>query len=125
VFSVKTETLGDGRVRVGIMPELQYGEVRPKHTLDAGAYRIVYARQKRTFDSLRGEVLLSPGQILILANMPEGLGNLGNFFLTDDEGDSRYQKIICLRMCQSPHHDLFTRDGTLPMDTDFSESESL
>ncbi|MDO4549852.1 MAG: hypothetical protein Q4C96_01205 [Planctomycetia bacterium] len=116
VIALKTKTQGDGRVRIEFTPELHYGEMRQKFTHETGAFKIVNARPKKTFESLRGEVTLMPGQIILLSNIQNKPGNLGCFFLTEDENDGHYQKILCIRICQTPHHDMFTRDGVLPTD---------
>ncbi len=116
VFGMKTQQKGDGRVKIEIIPELQYGEVRRQFSSDAGAARIIMSRPKQTFESLRSELTVGPGQIIIVSNIEDRQGNLGYFFLTDDEADMRYQKIMCIRVRHTPQHDMFSPDGTLPLD---------
>lgn len=116
VFGMMTEHQGDGRVKVTLIPELQHGEMRQQYTHNVGATMVVMAKPKKTFDSLRCEATLGPGQILVITNVEDQTGNLGDFFLKDDESDMRHRKIICVRLCQSPYHDMFSPDGRLPLD---------
>lgn len=125
VFAMKTRQKGDGWVSVEVTPELQYGEMRQKFTSDTGTARITMARPKQIFESLACEMAIAPGQIIIISNLKNQHGNLGHFFLTDDDAEKRYQKIICIRVRNTARHDMFPRDGTLPLDMPelFSEAE--
>ncbi|MDO4575958.1 MAG: hypothetical protein Q4D98_12175 [Planctomycetia bacterium] len=117
VLAVKTRTCGNGSVHVEIIPELQYGQARQQFSYDSGgAVTMAQARPKKSFGSLRSEFTITPGQFIVLANLKDKQGNLGEFMLTDNESDVRYQKLLCMRVCFTQHDEMFQADGVLPMD---------
>ncbi|MDO4569888.1 MAG: hypothetical protein Q4D38_05865 [Planctomycetia bacterium] len=124
VLAVKTQTKGDGSVKVEIVPELQYGEPRQTYSYGAGAMMMATARPKKLFDSLRTEFRIKPGQIIVFTNVAELEGNLGHFFFSDEQSELRYQKLLCIRVIQSQHDELYSTDGRLPMDPAAVDSDA-
>ncbi|MDO4585442.1 MAG: hypothetical protein Q4D62_15245 [Planctomycetia bacterium] len=116
VFVIKTQTRGDGSIDIEILPELQYGQVRQQYSYDSGSVVMAPARPKKIFDSMRAVVNVKPGEIIAITNIGDLVGNLGYFFFSDEESDMRYQKLLCIRVSQSEHHEMFQEDGSLPMD---------
>ena len=117
VMVVRTQTRGDGSVTLEFLPEVQYGQPRQTFQYDAGSVVMATARPKRTFDSLRSEITVQPGQFIVMTSRPEMSGNVGSFFFTDEEAESgTEQKLLCFRISYTQHNDMYTEDGTLPMD---------
>lgn len=117
VMVIRTQTRGDGSVTLDLLPEVQYGQPRQTFQFDAGSVTMATARPKRTFDSLRSEITVQPGQFVVMTSRPEMSGNVGSFFFTDEEAESgAEQKLLCFRISYTQHNDMYTEDGTLPMD---------
>lgn len=117
VMIIRTQTRGDGSVTLDLLPEVQYGQPRQTFQYDAGSVVMATARPKRTFDSLRSEITVQPGQFVVMTSRPEMSGNVGSFFFTDEEAESgTEQKLLCFRVSYTQHNDMYTEDGTLPMD---------
>lgn len=116
VFVIKTENQGDGSVDIEILPELQYGQVRQQYSYNSGSVVMAPSRPKKIFDSMRAVINVKPGEIIAITNIGDLIGNLGYFFFSDEESDMRYQKLLCIRVSQSEHHEMFQEDGSLPMD---------
>ena len=117
VMVIRTQTRGDGSVTLDLLPEVQYGQPRQTFQYDAGSVTMATARPKRAFDSLRSEITVQPGQFVVMTSRPEMSGNVGSFFFTDEEAESgTEQKLLCFRVSYTQHNDMYTEDGTLPMD---------
>ena len=117
VMLIRTQTRGDGSVTLDLLPEVQYGQPRQTFQYDAGSVTMATARPKRAFDSLRSEITVQPGQFVVMTSRPEMSGNVGSFFFTDEEAESgTEQKLLCFRVSYTQHNDMYTEDGTLPMD---------
>ncbi len=117
VLALRTQTCGDGSVKLEIFPEVQYGQQRQTFEYDAGAFKMTAARPKRSFDTLHSELNLRPGQFVVMTGLPNVEGNVGSFFFTDEEGENgAEQKMFCVRVLQTQHNEMFTSDGGLPMD---------
>ncbi len=118
VMVIRTQTCGDGSVTLELLPEIQYGQPRQTFEYDAGSVTMATARPKRSFDTLRCKLNVRPGQFLVLTSLPDMGGNVGSFFFVNDEnnGVGTEQKLLCLRILQTQHNDMYTPDGTLPMD---------
>ncbi len=116
VLVIRTQTCGDGSVNVEMVPEVQYGTARQTFSYDSGSVMMETARPKRTFDTLRSSVNMKPGQVVVMTCFPDSGTNVGSFFFTGDETEAPYQKMLCLRILQTQHNDMYTQDGVLPMD---------
>jgi len=117
VMVIRTQTRGDGSVTLDLQPEVQFGQPRQTFQYDAGSVTMATARPKRTFDSIHSEITLRPGQFVVMTSRPEMSGNVGSFFFTDEEADAgTEQKLLCFRVSYTQHNEMYTEDGTLPMD---------
>lgn len=124
VLAVRTQTEGDGSVTLDFQPEVQYGQPRQTFTYDTGSVMMATARPKRSFDTLRCELNVRPGQFVILTCRPDTSGNVGSFFFTNEDGENGMeQKLLCFRVLQTQHNEMYTKDGTLPMDPKHIEEE--
>ena len=106
-FSFKAYTQGDGRVRLEMTPELQYGEAKPRYVGEDGVFRLDASRPKQAFEKLQLEANLVPGQLLVLGHSIDRPGSLGYHFFTEDNNGRRETKLILIRIGQGQHDDLF------------------
>lgn len=124
VLAIRTQTCGDGSVKLEIFPEVQYGQQRQTFEYDAGAYKMVSARPRRSFDTLNSELRVRPGQFIVMTGLPNIGGNVGSFFFTNEEGaNGAEQKMFCVRVLQTQHNEMFTENGGLPMDPNILPEE--
>jgi hypothetical protein len=107
VLVVKTFPQGDGRVRVELLPELQYGEVRQRWVGQDAMWRLEAGRQRRVFEDMAFSATLSPGCMLLLSSLPDRPGSLGHHFFSEDNGNPQ-QKLLVLRLAQTQHEGLFS-----------------
>ncbi len=117
----------DQKVKLQLMPELDYGEARQQWVTDEvtsvsqalnrdGVLRPQSGKPKQMFDRLSFDAMLAPGQMLLLTTLPERSGSLGHFFFTDEQSEQTEQKLLIVRLAQSKTNDLFsTADSTNPV----------
>ena len=117
VFAVKTHPTGDGRARIELTPEIQYGPLQQQFVGREGSFRLAADRRKRTYPHLLMQPTLSPGEILLVAGTPEIKG-LGRHFFVDPEQDGKVQTMLLIRLAQTQLDDLFAPDQIMsPIET--------
>lgn len=112
-LSLTPQPLADGRVRLTLIPELQYGDARPQLTTKPEMGLMVFesSRPKRVFEELRVTADLAPGEVLVLGTAPDQSGSLGaHFFTTALAAAKPQQKLLLVRLAQTQH------DGALGLD---------
>lgn len=106
-FTLKTYPQSDGRVKVELTPEILYGDPQPQYREREGGFVFEMARNRETFDPLRIEAIISPGESVVLACDPDKAGGLGrNFFTLDEAGETR-QKLLVIRLSHTQHDPLW------------------
>lgn len=124
VMAIKTQTCGDGSVNLELLPEVQYGQPRQTFAYEAGSVTMATARPKRSFDTLRSSLNVRPGQFVVLTCLTEMSGNVGSFFFTEENQDAgEGQKMLCLRVLQTQHDEMYAQDGSLPMDPNHCQED--
>ena len=68
VLALQSVPQGDGRVKLQITPEIQYGAARQHITVRDGMFQVESKRDSKVFDHLRFEATVSPGQTLVLTH---------------------------------------------------------
>jgi hypothetical protein len=116
VLGVRVLPEHDGRVRLDIVPELQYGDPGKRWIGAQGVWRLDTSRQKRVLENLAVSATLAPGEILVLTALPDRPGSLGHYFFTDDTSGRPEQKLLLVRLAQTQHDGLFAPDPALPAD---------
>jgi len=111
VLQAKAESLGDGRIRLSIIPELQYGQMRQQWAVEDGRLVGQQGKSKRVFDHLAFEATLAPQEMLVLTSVPQRSGSLGHYLFTEPHDDQLQQKLLIVRLADSRSSDLF-----LPVD---------
>jgi hypothetical protein len=117
VLEIRTYPQGDGRVRVQLTPEIQHGHLRSQFVGHDGSWLINNDRETRSFDSLAMEVLMTPGESLVLSCTADVKG-LGQHMFVDGKSDSDTQYLVLVRLVQTQFDDLFAPDKTSQPVTD-------
>jgi hypothetical protein len=110
VLAVKTFPEGDGRVRLELVPELHFGESRQQWRGGEEMFYLESGRPREALDQLQVAATLAPGQMLVLASLPDRPGSLGHHFFTQRAGGEIEQKLLVIRVAQTQYDDLFTPD---------------
>jgi hypothetical protein len=110
-FAVKTFPQGDGRVRMELIPEIEHGDARQRWIGQEGAFRIEASKQQNVLDHLRMEIVLSPGEVLVLASTAELKGLGQHFFVGQSPGE---QKLLMIRVSQTQYDDVFAPESLKP-----------
>jgi hypothetical protein len=66
-------------------------------------------REREVFESMRMEVRLAPGEMLMLAGLPDSGSRPGHYFHTAESASGREQKIVLIRLAQVPKSDTFAQ----------------
>lgn len=115
LFSLVSQPEHDGRVRLEVEPELEYGEPVQRYTAGDGMFRFEYRPESRVFSNLKITAQLLPGQTLVIAGRADMPGSLGNHFCTDRApGQPTEQKLFLLRLMHSPGDDSFHSSEARP-----------
>ena len=117
VLEIRTYPQGDGRVRVQLTPEIQHGHLKSQFVGHDGSWLINNDRETRSFDSLAMEVMMTPGESLILSCTADVKG-LGQQMFVDGKNDSDTQYLLLIRLAQTQFDDLFAPDKTAQPVTD-------
>ena len=106
-FGIKPFAVGDGRVRLEMVPEIHYGQVRQRWIGDQRAFRLDAGQDEVSFDELTIDTMLAPGQTLIVASTPDAKG-LGGHFFTDKIDEKLQKRLLLIRVAQTQLDDRFT-----------------
>jgi hypothetical protein len=104
LFAVKTFPQGDGRVRLELVPEIEHGDARQRWVGQEGSFRVEASKEQKVLEHLRMELVVSPGEVLVLTCTPDRKG-LGKQFFAD--GTPGEQKLLMIRLAQTQYDDVF------------------
>jgi hypothetical protein len=121
VVGVKATPLGDHRVRLLLEPEVQHGEPRQQFRGDEGFFRIDSARPKVALDKMAIDVILSPGQAVLLGTRPELPGSVGHYFFTEPRSGQLEQKLMLIRFTGTRFDNLLVSDGAAESNRDLGQ----
>lgn len=107
LFVVKSYPDRDGRVRLELTPELQFGEERQRFSGRYGAFKLEAGRDREDFDKLAISATLAPGNMIVMSSLPERSGSLGCHFFRHQTSGKTEQKLMVIRLSQTQHDDLF------------------
>jgi len=111
VLSLKSYPLGDGRVKLVLTPEIEHGEPKTRWMGSEGMMIQQTAQDRLILDRLRWEVVLRPGESMLVSATPDHKG-LGEYFFTQTNGGSSRNRLLVLRFSQTQFDDLFAREQT-------------
>jgi len=120
-FQARAFPQADGRVRIELIPEVQYGELRPQLVTDGGTMRFEPGRGRVTRNELKLEATVRPGEFLAVGCLPQAPGSLGQhfFMVAAQDGQLAEQKLLLIRVVQTQYDDTF---ATPPPTSDPLES---
>jgi hypothetical protein len=100
---VTAQPADDGRVQLELVPEVEYGEARPRYVGNSGVWAIETSRQRQAYPEFKLGAMLSPGESLVLGGTPEPKGLGGQFFTSHRDG--RTQRVLLLVRLQQTQSD--------------------
>lgn len=115
ILAVTAHPENDGRVKLDIVPEIHHDQPRQQWIGEQGMLRLDTSRPRRSFDDLAMSVTLKQGDMLVLSNLPERSGSLGQHFFTE-KGEQGCQKLLLIRLNQTQRNDLYTPPEPLKLD---------
>jgi hypothetical protein len=111
IYALSVDPQPDQTVRVELTPEIQFGPAQMRWTGGDDGIDVVLRqlpmRDREMFESMRMNVRLAPGEMLVLAGLPDSGSRPGHFFHTADSAAGREQKIMLIRLAQVPQSDTF------------------
>jgi hypothetical protein len=112
IYALRVDPQPDQTVGIELTPELHYGQSRVRWTGgDDGILRQAPARDHEVFESMRMNVHLAPGEMLVLMSLPDAGSRLGHYFHTVESADGPQQKLVLVRLAQVPRSDTFDIPG--------------
>lgn len=108
VFSLSCFPQANGRVRIQLVPEIEYGPARRRHVASDGMWRLEFGRDRKSYNELAVHCELAPGEILVLSSTAEPKG-LGKIFFLKDTG---HRAVLLLRIAQTQEDVLFTQPSS-------------
>ncbi len=112
LFVVRGYPSGDGTVRMEMVPEIRYGDVKHQWAPGKGTFLHDAARPSKSFDQLRVASRLSPGNTLLITGTDEPRG-LGGLLFARGSGESSERLILLLRLAQTQYDDLFAPERAI------------
>lgn len=109
LFGLRVFPQGDGRARLDLTPEVEYGELKTKYTGRDGAVVPQVGHDRVVLDRMKLEAMLAPGQVLMISTTPEAKG-LGQSYFVETEGGTIFRRILLIRLAVTQHDDLFAPD---------------
>jgi hypothetical protein len=114
VYSLRAEPIPGQQVKVQLVPELQFGELRNRYAPgDQGMFILTPSRERKVFDDMRMSVPLAPGEFLLVTGVPDAPSSLGSAFHSQRVSDVAEQKLLMVRLVQVPDSEILA-DVSLP-----------
>jgi hypothetical protein len=112
LFALKPYPQGDGRVKIDVTPEVEYGDVKQQWVGGNGTMMQRMGKDRIVLDALNMAAMLSPGQSLVLSSTEDAHG-LGEHFFVETAGGTQERTYLMIRVAQTQHDDLFA-PGQIP-----------
>ncbi|MBM4000749.1 MAG: hypothetical protein FJ297_14630 [Planctomycetes bacterium] len=107
VFGLRSFALGDGRARIELVPEIEHGEPRNRRVGSEGVWRLEFGRDRKSYDALRIDATLAPGQTFLISGLPDPIGLGGAFFAKQNQESS----LLVIRVAQTQKDALFESES--------------
>lgn len=111
IYALSVDPQPDQTVRVELTPEIQFGPAQMRWTGGDDGIDVVLRqlpmRDREVFEAMRMNVRLAPGEMLVLAGLPDSGSRPAHYFHTADSAAGREQKIMLIRLAQVPQSDTF------------------
>lgn len=99
-MSLKSFPTAANEVDVELVPEIHHGEKQPRWVGSDGVLRLDAGKPREVYDWLRMRFKLSPGEMLVMTNLPDRPGSLGHYFFTQPTSERTSQKLLIIRLSQ-------------------------
>ena len=111
IYALRIDPQPDQSVKLELTPEIHFGPSQMRWSggeegMDV-MLRQMPMREREVFESMRMEVKLAPGQMLMLSMLPESDCRPGYYFHSANAVGGREQKIVLIRLAQVPQSDTF------------------
>ncbi len=106
LFGMRVLPQGDSRARIELTPEIEHGDLNHQWVGEEGTLVQQLQKNHATFDNLRVETILSPGETLLLGGTTEIKG-LGEHFFSETSGNGKQRRYLLIRLAQTQLDDLF------------------
>lgn len=111
IYAISVDPRTDQTIRVELTPEIQFGPAQMRWTGGDDGIDVVLRqlpmRDREVFDSMRMNVRLAPGEMLVLAGLPDSGSRPGHFFHTTESASRPEQKMMFIRLAQVPQSNTF------------------
>jgi hypothetical protein len=111
IYALTIDPQPDQTVKLELTPEIHFGPSQLRWSGGEDGMDVVLRqlpmREREIFDTLRMEVRLAPGEMLMLAGLPDSGCRPGHYFHTADAVSGREQKIVLIRLAQVPRSETF------------------
>jgi hypothetical protein len=108
IYAMRVNPQADQTAIIELTPEVHFGEARMRITGgDEGVLHHSMQRDREVFDRLRISVKLGPGDMLVIMGLPDAGCRLGHYFHTVASSDGPQQKLILIRLADTPQSDTF------------------
>lgn len=111
-FGLRMFPQGDSRARLELTPEIEHGEMNHHWAGEEGTLVQHLQKNRSTFDQLRVETILSPGETFLMGATTEIKG-IGEHFFSETSGNGKQRRYLLIRLAQTQLDDLFD-DRPLP-----------
>jgi len=111
ILALKAYPQGDGRVKLGLTPEIEHGESKTRWIGSEGMMIQQTGQERLVLDRLRMDAVLSPGQSLLLSTGPQIKG-LGESYFSQLVGSAIERRLLLIRFSQTQFDDLFAPEQT-------------
>lgn len=108
LFAVKTFPQGDGRVRMELTPEIEHGAPKQRWVGQDGAFQMESSKDHKVLSTLKMDLLVAPGEVLVITCTPEQVGLGKQFFAESKVGE---QKLLMIRLAQTQYDDIFAPES--------------
>jgi hypothetical protein len=112
LLTLTTSPLGDGRVKLELVPEIHYGEPKQRWVGQGGHFRSDIALESASFDDMKVTVTLNPGETLVFAATPKE-DRLGRVVCQSEAVETPPGRLVLLRLAQTQTDDLFAPQQSL------------
>ena len=123
-LSLETEPLGDGRVRLILVPEIKYGPMRQRWVGDDGFFRMDTSQDFERFEDLALELTLLPGQTMVLGcdrdpQVTRDDGDGSETLTAEDFAEFAAERTPTLAIFEPPHDFATLADAMFPPRPEF------
>ena len=111
LFEIRAHPAGDGTVRLELTPEIKHGQLKQQYVPGNGTLLYDVGREVHSFDQLRFDMVLSPGETLLITATDQAKG-LGAVLFSRESDESPGRLLLLLRLSQTQYDDLFATEPT-------------